>query len=242
MTARHELQPLRFTPPPIRRLRMPLDPAGLPIVRAREVDTPRPRRCLPWDGPNVTTFDAPVARRVRRSAARPARTAFTVASSKAPARATQDAFHRRVPRSTNPACAKRSRTRDPPPIPGLCRPGPASGAPSPLAPGGGGARPGRFRALFTPGRTWPRAARRLLQSNRSASTTVGPSKPRTRIGPFGFRRAPYLESGSRSGMRYRANGTVPPGESRGFTGQGPLVSSGSAFARPAPAPSRLDCS
>jgi hypothetical protein len=61
---------------------------------------------------------------------------------------------------------------DPPPIPGLRRPGPASGALSPLAPEGGGARPCRFRTLFAPGRSWPRAARRLLQPKRSASTTA----------------------------------------------------------------------
>lgn len=36
---------------------------------------------------------------------------------------------------------------------------------------------GRYRVLIAPGRTWPRAARRLLQSKRSTSTTDGPRNP-----------------------------------------------------------------
>jgi len=36
---------------------------------------------------------------------------------------------------------------------------------------------GRYRTLFTSGRSWPRAARRLLQPKRSASTTYGPRNP-----------------------------------------------------------------
>jgi len=36
---------------------------------------------------------------------------------------------------------------------------------------------GRYRTLFTSGRSWPRAARRLLQSKRSASTTCGSRNP-----------------------------------------------------------------
>jgi hypothetical protein len=39
------------------------------------------------------------------------------------------------------------------------------------------ARPRRYRGLFTRGRSWPRAVRRLLPSKRSASTTVEPSIP-----------------------------------------------------------------
>lgn len=170
-------------------LHAPADPAGADATRSCQA----PDRLEPavWhppspalssvDGPNVTAFDALVATRVRRSAARAARTAFPVTSSKATAPTTP----RRLPSTSvsldRTACAVRSRTRDPPPIPGLCRPGPASDARSPHAPEGGGARPGRFRALFTPGRTWPRAARRLLQSKGSASTTDGPSKLRFRI-------------------------------------------------------------
>jgi len=83
------------------------------------------------DGPNVTAFDAPVATRVRRSAARAARTGFTVASSKAMASTTQGAFHRRVPRSTDPLARTgleretRHRSRDfaaPIRLPALLRP------------------------------------------------------------------------------------------------------------------------
>jgi hypothetical protein len=79
----------------------------------------------------MTAFDAPVATRVRRSAARAARTAFPAASSKATARTTQGAFHRRVPRSTDPLARPdleretRHRSRDfaaPVRLPALLRP------------------------------------------------------------------------------------------------------------------------
>jgi hypothetical protein len=75
---------------------------------------------------------------------------------------------------------------DPPPCPGLCRPGPASDALSPFATGGR-ARPRRFRELIAPGRTTPRAARRLLQSKRSASTTCESKEPRSCIHPASLR-------------------------------------------------------
>jgi hypothetical protein len=115
-------------------------------------------------GPNVTTSDALVATRVRRSAARAARIAFPAASSKATAPNDPGRLPSTSARSTNPACAEMASNADPPPIPRLCHPGPASDALSPRAPEGEGARPCRFRAFITPGRTWPRAARRLLQS------------------------------------------------------------------------------
>jgi hypothetical protein len=91
---------------------------------------------------------------------------------------------------------------DPPPIPRLCRLGPASDALSPHAPEGGGARQGRFRALITPGRSLPRAARRLLQSKQSASTTDGPSKPHPRSRPLDFHRAPYPGAGPARGVEW----------------------------------------
>lgn len=81
---------------------------------------------------------------------------------------------------------------------------------------------GRFRALFTPGRTWPRAARRLLQSKRSASTT---SDLETRLvwRPLDFHRAPLPRS--RSAFDGAATGfptTIPSTRSREVTGQGPF--------------------
>jgi len=147
------------------------------------------------DGPNMTTFDTRVATRVRRSAARAARTAFTAASFKSDGSNDPGCLPSTSARSTYPACAKQASNANPAPIPGLCRPDPASDALSPRAPEGGGARPCRFRAFITPGRTWPRAARRLLQSKGSASTTDGPSKPRSRVGPLDFHRAPHLVAG-----------------------------------------------
>jgi hypothetical protein len=57
LTARRELQPPSSTRPPetpavrpVTRVRMPSDPAGLPIVSSPRDGTPRPRRCLPWTG------------------------------------------------------------------------------------------------------------------------------------------------------------------------------------------------
>jgi len=54
---------------------------------------------------------------------------------------------------------------------------PASDAPSPPAPERGRLDRGRYRALFTPGRSWPRAARRLLQSNTIHKHDLGPRNP-----------------------------------------------------------------
>jgi hypothetical protein len=144
---------------------MPPDPAGLPIVIEPAVWHPPSPAFSSADGPNVTAFDAPVATRVRRSAARAARTAFTTASSKAEGPTTQDAFHRRVPSSTAPLARgglgrwTRHRSRGfaaPVRLPTLLRPPlPKEERLDPAASG----------TLFTPGRTRPRAARRLLQSN-----------------------------------------------------------------------------
>ena len=139
LTARHELQPSSFTRLARHRpcsrcstkVRMPSDPAGLPIVVEPARWHPPSPALSSVDGPNMTAFDAPVATRVRRSAARAARTAFPAASSKATARTTQGAFHRRVPRSTDPLARPgleretRHRSRDfaaPVRLPALLRP------------------------------------------------------------------------------------------------------------------------
>jgi len=76
-----------------------------------------------------------------------------------------------------PALARRTSNADPPPAAGFATGRRASDAPSPARPGGEWARPRRYRRLFTRGRSWPRAVRRLLPSKRSASTTIGPSNP-----------------------------------------------------------------
>ena len=189
---------MRCTRPPMRRARMPPDPAGLPIDIEPTGDTPRPRRCLPRTGrtmrPLTPCRDARAPKRGTHRQDHLPRRPVKDGGSRGP---------RRLPstsaRSTDPACARQVSNASPPPAPGLRRPGPASDAPSPHAPGGGGARHGRFQALFTPGRTLPRAARRLLQSKRSASTTDGPSKPRSTSGRSTCIELPILER-------------VPPGE------------------------------
>jgi hypothetical protein len=102
-----------------RHLHAPADAADADATRScRAPDrveptgsTPRPRRFLPRAGRTMTTFDAPVATRVRRSAARAARTAFLAASSKAAVPTTQDVFHRRVPTRSPALARRRPRTR-----------------------------------------------------------------------------------------------------------------------------------
>jgi hypothetical protein len=226
-------------------LHAPADPAGADATRScRALDRVEPAVWHPpspafssADGPNVTAFDALVATRVRRSAARAARTTFTTASSKS--RGSDDPG--RLPSTSaqldRPACASWPRTLDPPPIPRLCRPGPASGAPSPPAPEGEGARPCRFRdALHAPGAHGHAPLVDFCNRKRSASTTDEPPKPRPRVGPRGFRRAPHLGSGP-------ARGLGRPLSQPSFHRSGAEVSrvrgrltSAPAFAVPTPAP------
>lgn len=192
---------MRCTRPPMRRARMPPDPAGLPIDIEPTGDTPPTAALSSADGPNHATSDA-----MSRCACAEARHAppgppSPPTRSKSAIPEARSAFHRRVP-------ARPTRLREaasnanPPPIPRLCRLGPASDALSPHAPEGGGARQGRFRAFITPGRTVPRAAHRLLQSKESASTTNGPSKPRSPVRPLDFHRAPYLGAGPARGVEW----------------------------------------
>jgi len=84
---------------------------------------------------------------------------------------------------------------------------------------------GRYRALFTLGRSWPRAARRLLQSKRSASTTCGPRNPVTPIGRSTCAELLILRdrSSSRLGHRRFYTTKIQSKGSRGFTGQGPWI-------------------
>lgn len=103
----------------------------------------------------------------------------------------------------------------------------------------GAARPRRFLALFTPGRTRPRVVRRLLPSNRSASTTFGPTIPG--LGSeLGLRRAPLARSVRGFPSAHpRVSGAVRRPRSRVSSGQGP---SGGREQAPVvlPAPSRRD--
>lgn len=70
-------------------------------------------------------------------------------------------------------CVAHIRRHRPPPIPQLCRRGPASGARSPLrCSRTKGLDPPRLRGHIRPGSRGPRAACRLLQSKRSLSTTA----------------------------------------------------------------------
>jgi len=192
---------MRCTRPPMRRARMPPDPAGLPIDIEPTGDTPRPRCCLPRTGRTtrpLTPLSRCASTEVRHA---PPGSPSPPTRSKSAIPAAQGAFPRRVP--ARPTRLREAASNaDPPPIPRLCRLGPASDALSPHAPGGGGARQGRFRAFITPGRTVPRAARRLLQSKQSASTTNGPSKPRSPVRPLDFHRAPYLGAGPARGVEW----------------------------------------
>jgi len=82
------------------------------------------------------------------------------------------------PLDSLPLSRPRISNASPPPVFGFCRP--ESGFRRSFA---ASLRRGRwldrdrYRTLFTFGRFWPRAARRLLQSKRSASTTYGPRNP-----------------------------------------------------------------
>lgn len=103
----------------------------------------------------------------------------------------------------------------------------------------GAARPRRFLALFTPGRTRPRVVRRLLPSNRSASTTFGPAIPA--LGSeVGLRRPPLARPVRGFPSAHpRVSGAVRRPRSRVSSGQGP---SGGRERAPVvhPAPSRRD--
>jgi hypothetical protein len=77
----------------------------------------------------------------------------------------------------------------PPPVLELCRPSPASDALSPFAHEEEGLDSAASARLSPRGRTAPRAARRLLQSKRSTSTTWGPTEPFASLVTPDFRRA-----------------------------------------------------
>jgi hypothetical protein len=202
LTTRHELRPtFRCTRPPMRWARMPPDPAGLPIDIEPTGDTPRPRRCLPRTGRTnrpLTPMSRCACAEARHAPPGPP---SPPTRSKSAIPTTRASSIDECPLD-QPRLREAASNADPPPIPRLCRLGPASDALSPHAPGGGGARQGRFRAFITPGRTLPRAARRLLQSKQSASTTDGPSKPRSPVRPLDSHRVPYLGAGPARGVEW----------------------------------------
>jgi hypothetical protein len=230
-------------------LHAPADPAGADATRScRALDRVEPAVWHPpspafssADGPNVTAFDAPVATRVRRSAHTPPGPPSPRPRQRAVGPTTQDAFHRQVPSSTAPLARvglgrwTRHRSRDfaaPVRLPALLRP--------PL-PKEEGLDPVASGTLFTPGRTRPRAARRLLQSktirkhDRRTSETP-PSSRAARLSPCSPSRV-----GSRSGNWTSAfAAVVPPIGSRGFTGQGPFDEC-AGFRRAHSSSSRHDC-
>jgi hypothetical protein len=133
----------------------------------------------------------PVAPRARSgfwpAASRAApRTASTPCSSKPGASSAQNVFHRRMPLEGSPPVARRSPrsrwyvgSRGPPPVSQLRRCDPASGAFSPHeALSRRGARPTSGPDGSSPkGGGGPDVVRRLLQSNRFASTTTVRSSP-----------------------------------------------------------------
>jgi len=112
LTTRHELRPtFRCTRPPMRWARMPPDPAGLPIEIEPTGDTPRPRRCLPRTG----RTNRPLTPMSRCACAEARHAPPGPPSPPTRSKSTIPSDPRRLPstnaRSTNPACARRPRTR-----------------------------------------------------------------------------------------------------------------------------------
>ena len=182
LTMRSALRPtVPRTPPPIRRVRASLNPGGLRYRRALEGTPLVPRRCLPRARSAGRPLTSPVANELRslRNAARRQSRSSAEPRQELCLRATRDAFPRRVPARHAAPCEAMSLEREP--ATGLHALPHWTRLPTlfhRLAPRGGRRLDrGRYQALFTPGRSWPRAARRLLQSKRSASTTCGSRNP-----------------------------------------------------------------
>jgi len=194
--------------PPIRRSRASLNPGGLRYRRALEGTPPVPRRCLPRARsarrpltPHVATGSASFATACFRRPLQP-----TLCSPpepplfKAPSRALLPCDSRRLP-STSARSIRRPLSEttnlEREPATGLGALSPSIRLPTlfrRLAPKRRWLDRGRYRTLFTFGRSWPRAARRLLQSKRPASTTFGPRNPVPPRSP-GFRRVSILRTG-----------------------------------------------
>lgn len=167
-----------LTPPPIRRVRAPLNPGG-PRYRKPSRDAPR-SVALSSTGeecePTSDTFVANELRAFPRAARRQGRLFPLLRQENGSVRPEAPSIDECPLRSrllAKPRTSTRTRHR----FSDFAALNPASDALSPSRSGEEMARPDRHRTLFTSGRTWPRAARRLLQSKRSASTTGEPRYP-----------------------------------------------------------------
>jgi hypothetical protein len=199
LTALHALRSIPLTLPPIRRLRAPLISWWAPISASPRRGAPRSAALSSAGEECASTSDAPCrdelrARRTNRLRnpcdrhCPPPEPPFP----RVPSRALIPCDPRRLP-STSARSTRRplsgndeSRTRARHRswgfaalsirLPTLFRR---------LAPERRWLDRGRYRALFTPGRSWPRAARRLLQSKTTCKHDLRTSKPgspqRTRV-------------------------------------------------------------
>lgn len=214
-----------LTPPPIRRVRAPLNPGG-PRYRKPSRDAPRSVALSSTGEECEPTSDTFVANELGAfpRAARCQGRLFPLLrqenGSVRPEAPSIDECPLRSRLLAKPRTSTRTRHR----FSDFAALNPASDALSPSRSGEEMARPDRHRTLFTSGRTWPRAARRLLQSKRSASTTCGPRNPVTPIGRSTFAELLILRDRSsfRLGHRRFYTSMIQSKGSRGFTGQGPF--------------------
>jgi hypothetical protein len=230
LTALHALQSIPLTLPPIRRSRAPLISWWAPISASPRRGAPRSAALSSAGGECASTSDTPcrdVLRAFRRAARRRDRLPPDLVKGRSFGRSRVPSIdecpHRpaALPFERNDSPRARARHR----CPGLAARDPASDALSPArSRGRRWLDRGRYRALFTPGRSWPRAARRLLQSKRPASTTSRPRNPMrmeaARLSPSSSPAAPVRIS---MGPR-RFPDTIPTKRSRVVTGQGPFES------------------
>jgi len=229
----------------------PADPAGTNATRScraldrksgPQVALPVPRRYLPRTGRACRPLTPPSRRAWCRSTSPAAETGFPTTSFKSGGSVRPGAPSLDECLLDPCACAQwprtqtRHRSRDfaaSVRLPALLRP---------LAPEGGGLDPAASGAFFTPGRSWPRAARRLLQPKRSASTTAGLRNPApnraARLSPSSpFRAGPRAENGAT-----RANGRLSITREPRIHASGALSRGGDAFRRCHPGLSLRDCS
>jgi hypothetical protein len=221
LTTRHELQP---TPSRARRCGGCGCHPILPGSRSSRAHRQHPPAAAfsSAGGPNVTTFDALVATRVHRSAARAARTASPVPRQRQRIRRPRDVFHRRVPTRSPTLARRRPRTRTrhrsrdfaaPARLPTLFRPAlPKEEGLDPAA----SARSSRSGAHgHTPlvdfcNRKDPQARPTDLRN------------PAIESGRAAFAELPISLRAPGGELDDRANGRRSTLGSRGFTGQGPL--------------------
>jgi len=229
LTALHALRSIPLTLPPIRRLRAPLISWWAPISASPRRGAPRSAALSSAGGECASTSDTPcrdVLRAFRRAARHRDRLPPDLVKGRSCQRSRAPSIDE-CPLGPPPSFRKPSALEREPATGARAWP-PVTRLPTlfrrPAPEGGGWLDLGRYRALFTPGRSWPRAARRLLQSKRSASTTSRPRNPMcmeaARLSPSSSPATPVRIS---MGPR-RFPDTIPPKRSRGVTGQGPFGS------------------